>query len=183
MKAVSGIILVFCLVSGCVQPPAPPKELPPVASRDYDLVWEATLKVVEKHFELWVKRKEEGYIISTYKRGEPLPDEYARDAQTGYHAAEELLHIVRRRLTARILEDYPGVYRLHLEIIRERQGYVPPRRDYSSSYSLYEPRKTALDDAADQGPTVTWYRLGRDLHLEKELLNRVQLYLNRHARR
>lgn len=183
MKAVAGIILLVCLVPGCVQPPAPPKELPPVASRDYDLVWEATVKVVEKHFELWVKRKEEGYIISTYKRGEPLPGEYAGDAQTGYHAAEELLHIVRRRLTARILEDYPGVYRLHIEIIRERQGYVPPRRDYSSSYSLYEPRKTILDEGADQGPTVTWYRLGRDLHLEKELLSRVQLYLNRHARR
>ncbi|KPL03151.1 MAG: hypothetical protein AMK75_01850 [Planctomycetes bacterium SM23_65] len=182
MRVVSGMILVLWLVSGCAQPPAPPQELPPVASRDYDLLWQATLNVVEEHFELWVKRKEDGYIISTYKRGEPLPDEYARDAQTGYHAAEEFLHIVRRRLTGRVLEDYPGVYRLHLEIIRERQGYLPPSREYSSSYSLYEPRKSMLNEAADQGPTVTWYRLGRDLHLEKELLRRVQVYLNRHAR-
>ncbi|HUW55673.1 MAG TPA: hypothetical protein VMZ92_03495 [Planctomycetota bacterium] len=183
MKTASVPILVLCVALGCATPPAPPKELPAAASRDYDLVWDATVTVLEKHFELWVQDKEKGYIVSTYKRAEPLPDEYARDAQTGYDALEEFLHIVRRRATARVLEDHPGVYGVHLEIIRERQGYVPPKRDYSSSYSLYDRRKTALDDSADQKPTVTWYRLGRDLHLEKKLLERIQVYLNRHARR
>ena len=183
MKA--GVVLIpfLCVVAGCVSPPAAPKELPRAASRDYDLVWDATINVLEEHFDLWVKNKEKGYIVSNYKRGEPLPDEYRRDAQTTYHAVEEFLHIVRRRLTARVLEDYPGVYGVHLEIIRERQGYVPPARDPSSSYSLYDARKSALDDVADQRPTVTWHRLGRDLHLEKELLERIQVHLNRHARR
>lgn len=185
MKRVPVIILSVCLALGCMSPPAPPKELPQVASRDYDLVWEATVNVIEKHFDLWVKRKEQGYIVSTYKRGEPLPGEYHADAQTGYQVLEELMHIVRRRVTARILEedDHPGVYKVHLEVIYERQGYVPPTPDYGSAYNLYNHRKTRLNDAADQSETVTWRRLGRDLHLEEALLERIQRYLNKHARK
>ena len=117
-------------------------------------------------------------MVSTYKRGEPLPGEYRRDTQTRYDGVEELMHVIRRQLTARVLEDYPGVYVVHLEIIRERQGYVPPRRDYASSYSLYDPGKSGLDASADLGETVTWYRLGRDIHLEQAMLRRIQERLN-----
>ena len=167
------VVLVCAL--GCFAPPPPPGELAAVSSTDYDLLWSATRDVVEEHFELFVQRKEDGYMVSTYKRGEPLPGGYRKDAQTSYDTAEELLHVVRRRLTARILEDEKGIYVVHLEIIRERQGYVPPPPEYSRSYSLYDRDKSALSDTADQGDTVTWHRLGRDLHLEKALLERIRL--------
>jgi hypothetical protein len=167
---------------GCASPPVQPKELPGAASRDYDLVWDATRQVVEKHFDLFVQRKDEGYMVSTYKRGEPLPGQYKSDAQTTYDAVEELMHVVRRQLTARILQDYKGVYVVHLEIIRERQGYVPAKPDASHPYDLYDRSRTSLNDTADQKETVTWYRLGRDMYLEKAMLEEIQTYLNRHAR-
>lgn len=181
MKPAPLVMLLLLLSLGCAVPPPAPKELPQAASRNYDLLWQATLNTVEKHFELWVKNKEQGYMVSTYKRGEPFPGTYLSDAQTGYDALEELMHIVRRRLTARILEDSPGVYVLHLEIIRERQGYVPPPgEEYTPPYNLYDQDKTALEDTADQKETVTWYRLGRDMHLEKSLTERIQHYLKAH---
>lgn len=183
MKVAPLVTALIFLAAGCVSPPAPPKELPGAASRDYDLLWEATRNVVEKHFDLFVQRKDEGYMVSTYKRGEPLPGEYKRDAQTAYDAVEELMHVVRRQLTARIVEDYPGVYVVHLEIIRERQGYIPPKPDSASPYDLYDRDRSALSDTADQKETVTWYRLGRDLYLEKAMLEDIQKYLNQHVRR
>jgi hypothetical protein len=181
---VARILAVLVLLgAGCVSPPAPPKELPGVASRNYDLVWDAAREVVEKHFDLYVQRKDEGYMVSTYKRGEPLPGQYKRDAQTAYDSVEELMHVVRRQLTVRILQDYAGVYVVHIEIIRERQGYAPPKPDASVPYDLYDQDKTSLNETADQKETVTWYRLGRDEYLEKALLEEIQTYLNRHARR
>jgi len=171
-------LVVLC--GGCVSPPVQPKELPGAASRDYNLLWDATRDVVEKHFDLFVQRKDEGYMVSTYKRGEPLPGEYKADAQTAYDTVEELMHVVRRQLTVRILQDYPGVYVVHLEIIRERQGYVPPRPGATVPYDLYDRDRTSLNETADQQQTVTWYRLGRDMYLEKAMLNEIQTYLNRH---
>jgi hypothetical protein len=183
LKVIPMALALVLLAAGCASPPAAPKELPGAASRDYDLLWNATRNVVEKHFELFVQRKDEGYMVSTYKRGEPLPGEYKRDAQTAYDAVEELMHVIRRQLTARIVQDYPGVYVVHLEIIRERQGYIPPKPDAALPYDLYDRSKSTLSDTADQKETVTWYRLGRDLHLEKAMLDEVQTYLNRQGRR
>ena len=176
MKRLAVLVLVT-LAAGCaMHPPAPPGELPLVASSDYDLLWDATRRAVERHFDLFVQRREEGYMMSTYKRGDPLPGGgLARDAQTRYDAEEDLLHITRRQLTARLLQDAPGIWVVHLEIIRERQGYVPPpaeQQDYGRTYDIYNRNKTALRDTADQTATVTWYRLGRDTFLEKALLVR-----------
>lgn len=184
MKHAAAMLALALLATGCaMHPPAPPAEMPPAPmSRDYDLLWDATLKAVERHFDLFVQRKDQGTMMSTYKIGEPLPGgSLARDAQTLYDAEEDLLHITRRQLTARISEDFPGVYAVHLEVIRERQGYAPPpsEQTYGTGYDLYNTKKTGLREAADQGATVTWYRLGRDLYLEKAIINRIQADVDR----
>ena len=174
-------ILVLVLACGCASsPPAPPQELPVAASRDYDLLWDITRNVVEKHFDLFVQRKDEGYMLSTYKRGDPLPGGLAGDAQTCYDIEEELLNVIRRQLTVRILEDYPGVYVVHLEVICEREGYVPPEPTHADTYNLYDRgAKTGLRAPADRATKVTWFRLGRDLFLEKALLDRIRKQLDR----
>ncbi len=178
MKHAAVMMAIALLAAGCaMHPPAQPTQLPVVASSDYDALWDATLKNVERHFDLFVQRRDQGTMVSTYKRGDPLPSgALARDAQTCYDAEEDLLHITRRQLTARISQDVPGVYVLHMEIIRERQGYVPPpaeQQDFGRTYDIYNGRKTALRDTADQAATVTWYRIGRDMFLEKTLLERI----------
>ena len=164
MKPAYAVAVLLLLAGGCVTPPPAPTDRPTVSSsRD----------VVEKHFELYIQRKDMGYMASTYKRGEPVPHPIGKEAQTAYDTLEDFLHVIRRRLFVRILEDRPGVYVVHMKVIRERQGYVPPPTWYSSDYNLYDARKSLLDDAADQTDTVTWHRLGRDLHLEKALLDRI----------
>ncbi len=182
------VLVLGTLAAGCaMHPPAPPGELPLVASSDYELLWDATRRAVERHFDLYVQRKEEGYMMSTYKRGDPLPGGgLARDAQTRYDAEEDLLHITRRLLTARLLQDAPGIWVVHLEIIRERQGYQPPPaegQDYGPAYDLYKRDKSALRDTADQTATVTWYRLGRDLWLENAILDRIRSEVERKGAR
>ncbi len=167
-------------LAGCAASPAPKENTPEVTSDNYDLLWDATTSVVSEHFELFAQRKDAGYIVSTYKRSEPMPSEYRSDPQTAYDTAEELMHVVRRRLTARILRNDAGVYVLHMEISRERQGYSPPRRSFSDSYNLYDARKSGIDTAADVGETVTWFRLGRDLHLERTLRSRIIGYMATH---
>jgi len=179
MRAVVVTIPLLLAIAGCVTPPVQPTELPEVTSGDYDLLWEATRQTAQEHFDLFVQRKDEGYIVSAYKRAEPLPGPLKRDAQSGYDAAEEFMHIVRRRLTARVFEQRKGVYAVKLEVIRERQGFVPARPDFAAPHNLYDPQKTALDDAADQSETVTWQPLGRDRLLEQRLLSRIQSTLSR----
>jgi len=178
MRVAPAIIVIFAACAGCATPPPQPTELPQVTANDYDLLWDTTVQVVEEHFDLFVKRKDEGYIVSTYKRGEPLPGTSGlkTDAQTGYDRAEEFMHIVRRRLTARVFQQEKGVATVKIEVIRERQAYVPPPPDYAT-YDLYEPGTRVLNDAADQTATVTWRPLGRDIYLENKLLARIRARL------
>ncbi|HUV39204.1 MAG TPA: hypothetical protein VMY39_06295 [Planctomycetota bacterium] len=173
MRRVVALVTIVVAVAGCVSAPPQPTPSAEVTSDSYDRLWDATVAVVEQHFDLFVRRKDEGYIVSTYKRGEPLPEDLKRDAQTCYDATEEFLHVVRRRLTARVTEQKPGLYAVRLEVIRERQGYVPPTPDYAT-YSLYDRQQTSLNDAADQTNTVTWRPLGRDVYLENTLLTRIR---------
>jgi hypothetical protein len=159
--------------------PVAEADMPRVTSDDYDALWDATCSTVMRYFDLFTRDKDQGYLLSEFKRGDPLPGGLRRDAQTGYDAAEEFLHIVRRRLTARVTEESAGVFVVRVEVIRERQSYRPPRRGYGASYSLYEPNDIALDDAADQGETVTWARLARDTFLERAILNEIRVSLVR----
>jgi hypothetical protein len=174
MKRLPVILFALALVGGCMTPPAPPKQLPVAASSSFDAAWDATRAVVEQHFDLYVQRKDAGYMMSDYKRGEPLPGDLKGDAQTHYDKVEELLHVVRRQLTVRILEDSPGVFVVHLEVIREREGYQPPEPQIGTGApDLYD----ASNGGTPKAPppqSVTWYRLGRDLFLEKKLLEDIR---------
>ena len=173
MRVVVVLIPMLVTLAGCVTPPVQPKTLPEVTCEDYDRLWDATVQAVETHFDLFVQRKDQGYIVSSYKRSHAAPGGLQADAQTGYDRTEEFMHVVRRRLSARVYQRRKGLYTVRLEVMRERQGFVPARPDFSGGSDLYDHRATALDDAVDQGETVTWQPLGRDKFLEQKLLARI----------
>ncbi len=173
--AIPVILVAVVLCAGCaMHPPAQPTALPRVGSSDYDVLWNATLNTVQKHFDLFVQRKDEGYIQSTYKRGDPLPGgALAVDAQTRYDKEEDLLQVTRRQLTARVQEQSPGLYVVYLEVIRERQGYSPPEPRLAPDADIYQDTRRSSREAADRAAKVTWFRLGRDGFLEQKLLERI----------
>ena len=164
--------------AGCVSEP-PIAAIPNVTCPDYDVLWTATSNVLEKRFDVYAARKEAGTIVTDYKRGEPIPAFWSKDAQTTYDTLEEIGHIVRRKATAVITPTPDGLYSLKLTIIRERHSYAPPETHYASSYNLYEHNTGQLQKGINTDDSVTWTRLTNDTHLEARMLNDIQKRVTR----
>ena len=144
------------LLVGCSPVERKVPELTVSADR-YNLLWEATLDVLEDYFPILVSRQDEGVIISDYKVGGSLLEPWDQEARQPYYRLEETLHVVRRRAVAH-LEKTDGDYRLRLRVIKERQAYRPPEAAFSSSYDLYDltlsERREMLEEAPAESTPV-----------------------------
>lgn len=160
------LLISFVLFCGCAAPPVAENPLP-LASVDYDAVWQTTMAVLEERFEIKEADKDAGLIVSEWKRSEPLFDGQAR---TPGEALEETLNIVRRRATAKITREN-GASTVALNISRERGSSRAPRTSPSEGYSLYNPSVSKLSLEPEEG--LVWIDLGRDQRLEGEILAEI----------
>jgi hypothetical protein len=142
------------------------------------VVWQATRDVLEKRFDIFAARKDQGTIITDYKQSEPFPALWTRDSQNTYDTVEEIGYIVRRKATAAITQDSQGQHVVALTIIRERQSYAPPDVLYTTAYDLYEARTGETSTGAGGGvrydESMTWTRLANDTYLEAKMLGEIQ---------
>ena len=97
-------VLILVTLGGCVSEPPPPPT-PAVSATDYDVMWQATREVLEKRFDIFAARKEEGTMVTDYKRSEPFPAMWAKDPQNTYDTLEEIGYIVRRKAVAVIRDS------------------------------------------------------------------------------
>ena len=178
MRIQLAALLVIILSAGCVSEP-PVATLPNVTCTDFDVLWTATSDVLAKRFDIYAARKEAGTIVTDYKRGEPIPAVWSKDAQTTYDTLEEVGHIVRRKATAIITTNPDGLYALKLTIIRERHSYAPPETRYASSYNLYDRQAGQLEPDSDYAESTTWTRLANDTHLEARMVGEIQKHVVR----
>ena len=166
------MILGAVLLAGCVsEPAAPPK--PQVGSSDYDVLWQATREVIEKRFDIFAARKEEGTMITDFKRSDPFPEVWKKDSQNTYDTLEEFGYIVRRKAIAVITKNEQGQYDLKLTILRERQAYAPPDAVYTTAYDLYDARSWG-NQGIRYDESMTWTRQANDVYLEAKMLSDIQ---------
>lgn len=175
------VILVGLSMVGCVSEP-PARPLPEVVGADYDVLFDATRRVLQdRRFTIYAALRDRGTIVTDFKRAEPFPEVWAKDAQTSYDTLEDFGYIVRRKATAVIGKGPDGRYAVKLTVIRERQNYSPPRPEYSSSYDIYYREKGRFQEAVAYGESITWTRLPNDVFLEGKLLEEIQRRAGRPA--
>jgi hypothetical protein len=166
-------VFIVVVLGGCVSEPPPPPT-PMVSATDYDVLWQATREVIEKRFDVFAARKDQGMMITDYKRSEPIPAFWAKDSQNTYDTLEEIGYIVRRKAVAVISKDEQGQYTVKLTITRERQAYAPPDVVYTNAYDLYQARTTPVTEGVRYDDSLTWTKLANDSYLEAKMLGDIQ---------
>ncbi|MFH0965580.1 MAG: hypothetical protein V2A58_16405 [Planctomycetota bacterium] len=139
----------------------------------YDVVWRATVDVVEKDFEIERQDYEKGEIVTRYKEGRTVLEPWGMDAQTTYDRLEETLHRLRRRVVAQVSANEESGATVELVISRERLNYETPPAEYDPGPPRTPDEMAQARVQAEYAPKEQWTFVGNDELLTRKLLGEI----------
>lgn len=164
------------------QPAANPFLLPIGTSpQNFERTWEKCVDVLHQYkFTLQRENRPAGTIETDYKVGAGVLEPWHPDSVNAASRWESTFQSIRRKVIVRIIPDDEGAgYLVGIEAFKEREdlpGGVAKTRG-ASTFNEYEPGTQDLSRAIDQAPVSGWVPLGRDLALERDMLQSLQLAL------
>jgi len=161
------------LLAGCAGPQERGEVAPEAKVRTfempYDVVWRATVDIVEARFEIERRDYEEGIIVTRYKQGRTLVEPWGVDAQDAYDLLEETLNQVRRRCTLALAREQDSVT-IELVVVRERLNYESPPTERGAGPPKTEAERRELQVQATYAPQEQWTFMGEDDRLAARIL-------------
>lgn len=175
------VVLLIAALSGCT---APPRDGEPVRQSvnlaqggDADELWEVAAEVLRRNrFALERVDRRAGVIVTHPELSEHFFEFWRHDVDTRYDWMEATVRPIRRRAIVTIAENAPaGVAEVTVEV--QRETFSTPERQFNSSMAAFRMFGTVLPSTTGERITAaddTWIPAGRDLAMERYLLNRIR---------
>ncbi len=167
--------LLTVLACGCVTT-APVVENPiHVPFDDFEYVWQQTVEVVDKYFEIASENRVEGRIETHPLEGATLLEPWRGDSVELRDQLEATLQSIRRRAFVTVSATDEG-YAIQVEVHKELEDLPQPAHPkageavFRSDVSLARQHKVVGPVTAPQG----WIHKGRDWNLESRILADLQ---------
>jgi hypothetical protein len=188
-SAASGILLAVYLwnQAGCSMPSGwgmpsvtkifyPREQLPnplPVASTDFEKIWNKTVAVVDKYFDIESENRLSRTIRTQPQMGATILEPWALDSATAADRIEATLQTIRRVAVIKVDSGPAGGFLVKVEVYKFLEDMAKPDRQaagravFSNDFPVNRNREVILPVPAPLG----WIKLpGRDLDLEQAIL-------------
>lgn len=183
-----GVGRVVCLVvmpvlAGCAGLPAYQENPATIAHHDYDFVWDATVRVVERYFEVAYENRYDGRIRTLPQTAATLFEPWLRDSVDFQERFLASLQTIRRRAFILIQRGPTGEFAITVEVYKELENLPHPAYANFGGGTFIQsiqPVQEELVTSAVQ-PAAGWISLGRDLKLEAQILEDIQREVEAHT--
>lgn len=188
----TAIALCAVAITGCAsfgvpvetQPAANPFLLPIGTSpQSFENTWERCVDVLHQYkFAIQRENRPAGTIETEYKVGAGVLEPWHPDSVNAAARLESTFQSIRRKVIVRIIPDDEGAgFLVGIEAFKEREdlpaGVANTRG--GSTFNEYDPDTLDHSRAIGKAPISGWIPLGRDLALERDLLQSLQLALTK----
>lgn len=147
---------------------------------DREAFIDATLTLLREH-DLPPQRvdRQDGLVVTRPTTGQQWFEFWRRDSQGGYQLLESSIHTIRRIVTVRVaptdVETAQDAFNVSVRVDKER--YSAPERQVttaSGALAIYSERLPTTEGLlASKAAGEHWVPLGRDVLLERYLLERI----------
>jgi hypothetical protein len=147
-----------------------------VPAADPELVWNKTIAVVDRYFDIASENRLSRTIITEPKIGATLLEPWSGDSVGFTERLESTLQTVRRFAIVKIEPAPMGGYLVKVEVRKELEDMVKPDR-MSAGRAVFNNEFPVNRSREIVGPVpapVGWIPRGRDPYLEQAILARVR---------
>ena len=147
-----------------------------VPAGDFDTVWNKTIAVVDKYFDIASENRLSRTIVTQPKPGATLLEPWSWDSVTLSDRLESTLQTMRRFAIIKVDPAPTGGYLVKVEVHKELEDMVKPDRQAAGRavFNNYFPVNRTREIIGPVPAPVGWINRGRDPHLEQEILNGVR---------
>lgn len=178
MRSLTRLLVLWTLAPlvGCTSLPQFQENPATIAHHDYDYVWNKTIEVVERYFEVAYENRYDGRIRTLPQTAATLFEPWYRDSVDFEERLHASLQSIRRRAFVRVERGPTGAFLISVEIYKELEDLHQPiyasfgRGTFIQSI---EPVREELVTSAIK-PANGWISLGRDLKLEARILDEIR---------
>ena len=182
----AGLLALPVLSAGCRGPAVLQQNPTTVVQPNYEIVWNATIRVVEKYFDVAYENRWDGRIESLPQSGATLLEVWRPDAVDFAERVEASLQSIRRRAFV-LVKPAPdgqaaelGGWRITVEVYKELEDVNRPifaSFGGGSFISSIEPVRESVVTSAIKPPDG-WISLGRDPKLESRIIEDIHRELD-----
>ncbi|MGC8639357.1 MAG: hypothetical protein ACP5XB_05700 [Isosphaeraceae bacterium] len=143
-----------------------------VPSTDFDLIWNKSVAVVDKYFDIAEENRLSRKIVTQPQAGATLIEPWSWDSVTFTDRFESTLQTIRRFAIIQIDPGPTGGYLVKVEVHKELEDMVKPDRQmagravFNNTFPVNRTREIVGPVPAPLG----WINRGRDSHLEQVIL-------------
>jgi hypothetical protein len=147
-----------------------------VPSSDFEMVWNKTIAVVDKYFEIEKENRLARTIRTQPQMGATLLEPWALDAATTEDRVESSLQTIRRFAIIHIDPAPTGGYLVKVEVRKELEDMAKPDRQPAGRAVFYNdfPVNRTRDIVGPVPAPLGWIPRGRDPNLEQTILAGVR---------
>lgn len=177
------LIFLILAISGCRSMTKVTDNPLTVAHPSYDFIWDETVKVVEKYFDIAYENRYDGRIETLPQASATLFEPWQPDAVGFYDRLEATLQTIRRRAFVLIQPGPTGGFGITIEVYKELENLPRPAfSTYTSDsfISSIEPITESLVTSPIK-PAAGWISLGRDTKLEARMISELHQVIDAHT--
>jgi hypothetical protein len=143
-----------------------------VPSADYETVWNKTVAVVDKYFDIESENRLARTIRTQPQMGATLLEPWALDSVTFVDRLEASMQTIRRFAIVKIDPAPTGGYLVRVEVRKELEDMAKPDRQAAGRAVFYNefPVNRAREIVGPVPVPLGWIPRGRDPHLEQAIL-------------
>jgi hypothetical protein len=147
-----------------------------VPSRDFESVWNATVRVLDEYFDMESENRLSRKIVTQPRIGATLLEPWSGDSVGFHERLESSLQTIRRFAIARVTDLPGGGYQVKVEVYKELEDLSKPDRQAGGRavFNNDFPVNRTRDVVGPVPLPIQWIPRGRDPKLEQAILARLR---------
>jgi hypothetical protein len=168
------LTLTLVAFAGCMSPGIMTENPTPLPEPQggYEQVWNTTVRVVDKYFEIASENRYGGTIETLPETGATLLEPWRRDAVGFYERLEGTFQTVRRRCFVNVQPSPTGGFLVGVEVYKELENLPAPVYTNFGGGTLLQSIQPLQEQVLDTEvpPSMGWIAMGRDPKLEARII-------------
>ena len=158
-----------------LNPPPIPNPMP-VPVNDFDVVWNKTVAEVNKHFPMASENRLARTMRTDTLLTGTLIEPWTRDTVTFHDRLEATLQTMRRFAEVHIDPAPAGGYLIKVQVHKELEDLTKPASQPAGRAAYYNdfPVNRTREVVGTVEAPVGWIRVGRDTHIEQQILAEIR---------
>jgi hypothetical protein len=182
-RRTSTLLLALGLAVGCGGVPTSSPENPAsVTLTNYETVWETTVEVLDRYFDIAYENRYDGRIETKPVVGASILEPWRLDSVGLRQRIEASLQTIRRRCFVMVYPSTAGGFQIVVEVYKEIEDLPRPAGSRMAGGAFFQSVQPIQQDVVTSSvtPGAGWISLGRDKLLEARIIHDLNSALDRY---